>query len=154
MTQVYHSDPFSQNLPKVIFSDTFVKKTHLSLLNNVYITRKLDLALFQGLSVDKTWFCSLHPPCGQDPVGPLMIAFCCLYTDSQICWSILKLKLDLSTFSNSAWQVILKSVNNFIWRWPQTWIIATISSEQGCYSAKTKIGAKKNYKNRCKIRAN
>ena len=71
MTQVHHSDPFSQNLPKVIFSDTFVKNKHLSLLNNVYITWKLDLAPFQGLSVDKTWFCSLHPPCGQDSVGPL-----------------------------------------------------------------------------------
>ena len=73
MTQVHHSDPFSQNLPKVIFSDTFVKNKHLSLLNNVYITWKLDLAPFQGLSVDKTWFCSLHPPCGQDSVGPLQM---------------------------------------------------------------------------------
>ena len=54
LTQVHHSDPFSQNLTKVIFSDTFVKNKHLSLLNNVYIRRKLDLALFQGLSVDKT----------------------------------------------------------------------------------------------------
>ena len=44
------------------------------------------------------------------------------------------------------------SKNTNIYKFSHYWW--TITLEQGCYSAKTKIGAKKYYKNRCKIGAN
>ena len=47
----------------------FEKNKHVWLLNNGYLTSKLDLAPFQCLFIDKNWFISLRRPCGQDSVG-------------------------------------------------------------------------------------
>ena len=116
LTQVHHSDPFSQNLPKVTFSYTFVKNKHLSLLTNVYITWAIDLAPFQELSVDKTLFCSLHPPCWQDSVGPfnpnsaLLIIWAKHIHSKKFPSNSLFLTLNFIVFSN------ILNVSHLFWR--------------------------------------